>query len=712
MNEKEKGEVQIATTETDRLTPPSPPQSPQEQRGSISSITYADNGHAHAERSATLRYLLLSIDLVLAFSPLLFLGIAFAALAYNGKPQDKQNLVTVFDPASGQYVREQATGLEAVFTTRGGNAVIAAAKIAVSVFPILFAAIVGRFLKSYAMHRAERGAPMGMLEQFYGSQSLSNAVQLTYALKGPGIVGLGVVVLWLLSPLGGQATQRVLDKETAFNLSSGNVYYTNTSATNGAFANHFQSGASIDNVYATLSAAMLSDTIAQDTDVWGNVKIPYFEALSTQGYDLASIANGSRSLSVSSGTTSSSMVGLLVNNVTSLTYTQFTTKTSYVNLTCEEPRTWNYSNISSAADNATQPSQDQLQPYYDFLTWANLVDNLANGTNSDAASVDNTTDLNQFWTTWSFNVGVQTNGSNNNSGNPIPTFNNPPTFVYAAQDSYIITAYRCASRVVWVESDVLCNAGGSCGIFAMRNSTRPQAIEVDPIFDESDNDNGHGFPLQRMLGYLNDYSSSGASGIINPIQWYLTGASNLFPTDGGVPDYTQVPASLMASKLGTLLNTFWLIGLQRAAVSQPRTTNATMILASENNSTSYDMSSSSYLGYDVTGAYATFTSPRDIYAVNWPFVVIAIIISLMLLFLGFLGIYYRYTNSLPDVLGYVSTLTRDNPNFETPPDAHKSDGLEMANYYKSMRVQLVSTATNDDRGRITLRPLRRTSVNM
>ena len=67
------------------------------------------------------------------------------------------------------------------------------------------------------------------------------------------------------------------------------------------------------------------------------------------------------------------------------------------------------------------------------------------------------------------------------------------------------------------------------------------------------------------------------------------------------------------------------------------------------------------LGYDVVGANAQFWTTKDIYRVNWAFVIIAIIISLVLLVLGFLGIYLRHVISHPDILGYQTKVNRYQP---------------------------------------------------
>lgn len=232
--EKKKNGAEITVSETDRLEPSTPMYDKIHY-----DVTQSCDDYAHVEPRFFAKAFHLLVDILLAASPLIFLGIACAAIAYDGKLRDKRNLVRELDLSSGQYIQREAAGIEKLWLVRGGNAVIAAAGVAVSIFPIVFAAIVGRFLKSYSMYRAERGASMGMLEQLYGSQNLANAVQLTYALKGPGIVGVSVVILWLLSPLGGQATQRVLGTQTILNSSYGNVYYANTGSARGAFLNHY-----------------------------------------------------------------------------------------------------------------------------------------------------------------------------------------------------------------------------------------------------------------------------------------------------------------------------------------------------------------------------------------------------------------------------------------------------------------------------------------
>ena len=724
MNRDEKGGAKAIITEREKLVTSTITEEREE-----SELLPTSKHHAHVEQNPIVKVLIRVIDVILAASPLIFVAIICTAIAYDGKPQNKENIVEEFDISLGQVVQKEATGFDKFRTARGGNAVIAAAAVAVSIFPILFAAIVGRFLKSYSMYRAERGASMAMLEQFYGSQNLLNAVQLTYALRGSGIAGFGVIILWILSPIGGQATQRVLYRTTATNSSAGIVYYADTASNKGAWNNHFDVIPRLDRIQALLSAALVSDSMMNpDVDVYNNPRIPFLETLDTTNYNAAKVENGTVWVRVGDVGESSSMSGLIINNMTNLTSFSFNVKSSYLSLTCEEPKTWNFSSVCTSlkgSENVTVPSDEQFRPYYDFLTWANLVSPLRNGSaatlTAPEPSVDNTTSTNPIWKAPGFNIGVETNGTSNFNGVDMPTFSNPPTFVYSAssRDGCIMSAYKCPSKVVWVESNIHC-VSGQCTVRSMRNSTRPKDVEIDGIFDQDlMRDGGHRIGLALMLSSLNSfYRTDVLSRVVHPIEAYVSGLftnpfGNLVPTDDAddaveatknvYPEYaSKVSADMMSGNLASLLNTYWLNSLQSTAADQAPNTNSTLILESLKNSTTYGNSTG--LGYDVLSVNTTFNTIKDVYEVNWPLAIVAMVISLMLIVFGFVGIYLRSKTSYPDILGFVSTLTRENPHFTPPADASKSSGLDMAAYYKQMRVKIVSTG--DDDGRLTLRPVR------
>jgi hypothetical protein len=82
---------------------------------------------------------------------------------------------------------------------------IALSRIGPSVFLLLFAAIIGRLAHTVLLWRLEKGARIGLLDTLAGSTSLTSTVTSQIQLRTISILGFGIVLLWLLLPLGGQA---------------------------------------------------------------------------------------------------------------------------------------------------------------------------------------------------------------------------------------------------------------------------------------------------------------------------------------------------------------------------------------------------------------------------------------------------------------------------------------------------------------------------
>lgn len=193
-------------------------------------------------------------DLILTFTPCVFLVLAFQALSVDHKP-----------------------------ISRHGEVIEEAAKLGPTLFPIIFAAVVGRLMRCYALWRAEHGTSLGILEQLNGSQNLLAAFERAVLLPGLGFLSIGIVLLWALSPVGGQSSLRVLGRGTDSTFGNTTLYYTNTTGDmiSGGF-----SGASAYSSYsgtmnAILQASMASLQLVNGSDIWGNIKIPVLESVAS-----------------------------------------------------------------------------------------------------------------------------------------------------------------------------------------------------------------------------------------------------------------------------------------------------------------------------------------------------------------------------------------------------------------------------------------------
>jgi hypothetical protein len=179
----------------------------------------------------------------------------------------------------------------AVVTLNGravdGNAfaskVTAAIQLGPTIFPIMFAAISGRSMKMIARYLAEKGTRLSTLELLMASQSVWGTVESQLLLRRFTVVGVNLLFLWTLSPLGGQASLRLLSTSTSTAENFTPLRYLSTGAgaavwamTSGTYVENDGSLSQVEGLYA---AALLGSNRVKEgpEDTWGNVKIPYLE---------------------------------------------------------------------------------------------------------------------------------------------------------------------------------------------------------------------------------------------------------------------------------------------------------------------------------------------------------------------------------------------------------------------------------------------------
>ena len=86
------------------------------------------------------------------------------------------------------------------------------------------------------------------------------------------------------------------------------------------------------------------------------------------------------------------------------------------------------------------------------------------------------------------------------------------------------------------------------------------------------------------------------------------------------------------------------------------------------------------------------TTLTDIYICNRMWVVILLAASSALLLCGLSGAIVKYMMRRPNILGYVSTITRDNPYIDLPSQGRTLDSLERAKLLIGLKVKLKDVA--------------------
>lgn len=558
-----------------------------------------------------------------------------------------------------------------------GRAVKEAAKVSPTIFPVVFAAIVGRLMRSLALWHAERGASLGMLEQMSGSQNLVAALERFVLLPGVSYWSYFIALLWMLSPIGGQSSMRVNTSAQVSSLNTTTVFYFNNAGdgVNSVFAGTGISSMKETTLNGVLHSCMLSLRRSKQHDMWGNVKIPFLHH--TEAY-----ANGKQDdewyafSQASYQAQHSAMTGVVISGLKNEMDTQFTMQSSYFNVTCPQPRYF----PMDKSTNGTARYGGFVEWAGDLLVQKNLSQDLF------TFMVGN----NAVWNSYL----IETNW-----GTPSCESDGPFSIVFASQGArqIEIAGYKCTVNRVAVESDVLCK-NTDCQVRRIRPSQTNSSINDLPFPAQNSSIPANMFKWLSSATWISDKS------LVSPIDWYISGSDTPFPRvdmsdlQGLDVSYRNVSTDTVAQRLASLINTGYQASHQLSALTQPASENATALSLSLNPSTA-----SLGLGYTVVAAIATTVSIQTRYVASTMWVGITIIVALILLLCGIFGMVLKYGVQCPDILGYVSSMTRDNPSFEYVASGDRLDGLERARQLRHLKVQIVDTRPLDEQGNVTLR---------
>lgn len=591
-------------------------------------------------------------DVTVALSPFVFLILAFEALSANNSPSLKH-----------------------------GAAVDEVAKISPTVFPIMFAAIVGRLMRTWATWKAERGARLGTLEQMTGSQNLTSAIERATKISGAGLWGIFIVLLWLLSPLGGQASIRVTNQQPVSTQNETTVYYFNNTGDgiNGAFVGTGISSMKETSMNSLLHAALLSVKQNTPRDLWGNVRIPCWNYVNRSNNSCDS--EGWCNVVESDSTRYSAMTGIVVSGLQVSLDTNFTMRSAEFNITCSEPH---FFPMNSSANGTAR--------YGGFVEWAGP---LLVHQNVSQNIFSNTVGNQPEWNSYLFDTNWGTNASKSH-----PMLN----AIYASQGARQteIGAFNCNVSMIHVESDVLCE-GSECQVRRMRLSRSAYQHQDGYPFNRSDPS-----VLSNMLRWLSSATWMSDWNIVSPIDWYISGSTAPFPrldmAEYKARDlsYRNISSDIVSIRMASLINTAYQSSYQLSATSQPASDNITALKLGLVPSTA-----AQGLGYATinTPATTTFTQLRFVASIPW--IVTTIVIALILLYCGIATLVFKYTSYNPDILGYVSSMTRENPNFERIriPDGDRLDGLQRARVLRDLKVQVADDRPWDGNSHLTLKNL-------
>lgn len=161
-------------------------------------------------------------------------------------------------------------------------------------------------------------------------------------------------------------------------------------------------------------------------------------------------------------------------------------------------------------------------------------------------------------------------------------------------------------------------------------------------------------------------------------------------TSGGI-SLVGMPADVFSPRFSLLFNTYWQCSLMPWYQTSNFPSNESLLNGTFDN-----------LRGPFNTTIATITNVTDIYICNKIWAIILLAASSVLLLFGVYGAIVKHRIRGPQILGYVNTMTRDNPYINLPPGGCALDGLERTRLLKDMEVKLRDVTPRHEVGHIAL----------
>ncbi|KAH9216051.1 hypothetical protein DL95DRAFT_445589 [Leptodontidium sp. 2 PMI_412] len=549
---------------------------------------------------------------------------------------------------------------------------------AATLFPLCFSLVVGRAMMKVAAWKLEKGASLGLLERLVGSRTVGGTIVTQARLRSVGIVSLGLVLLWLLSPLGSQSVLRILSTSTESSSSDSEVAYSNSRQASQASSPTFNAWFSA--FAAMFSSAILTPDEAKNNssmDIWGNVRIPLFSSLSNIGAD----ENGWRRIPETGYTpVYASLFGISISKLP-IGNTTFNIESTYMELSC--------SNITS-----------QLVRGPNFFINPGLISTTGPFNSNQNISAT---------TTWAMGyVGEEVTSLLPNSSIkaldslPSDTASKaylPGLFIY--QDftgRQNVTSVYCVPSQAYVESTVRCDKSSStapatCAVIAQRLSLLPHMPSTLTSFSM--------LSTFLSLTSLLPFTTPSANNIDLMQNYLIDPFSNAYiqstPTVSQSPISSSSPnenesrlltTSLedISHRLSQIINTFLEGSLPNAPSYLKHDTPPSPTFITANTS--------SLLSAQISALPATLTVPGKltttitIFSISWVWTSLFLFSTLFMFLSALLAAVLSRQTLTRDYLSFVSSLCRESQYVSFPPGGVGVDGLERSRLCQDIRIKL------------------------
>lgn len=502
-----------------------------------------------------------------------------------------------------------------------------------TVYPIVFAGIVGSLMTAIASWRLERSISIGLLEYLLSSRSVGSALLSLLRLRILNTWIPLVLMAWCLSPLAGQASLRVVDSQLHPRTSTSVVSYlavNRTIITTPNSTNYQASTAAAFMTYLTSPSSSKNGS----QDIYGNLQIPMAEALSNADPD----DDGS---TVSPYMQKSAMAGIPLQGIVTGVNSSFGFETSYMSLNCNV----NIIPLPQGRDFETADGWYVTSTKLGALAGTDKVYKPTDG-GSGLRLIDWNPD----------HVAIS------------PT---PRTIVLqSAWGTTNVTEAWCRVYTTYVAVTVNClNGPSDCTVTSVRPSTDPHSLESTTVLDKVGNMNGTGSSFTAAASFFEGFVNSvpaASDGGYNAIEQYFLKPGSPLDEDASMP-IGAIGSELFSIRFAQLLNTYWL------AASAP---NAITGKPLEDDMAPFLTKSATLETLEVVLRYHA----------GWGAVLI--VVSTLLILAGAMTSFLGLVRKAPMILDGFAGFMRHSPYAEMQQNTCMEDGADIARRLRDQRVQI------------------------
>ncbi|KAI0385442.1 hypothetical protein F5Y04DRAFT_185938 [Hypomontagnella monticulosa] len=590
---------------------------------------------------------------------------------------------------------------------RIGQATEEASKLAPTIFPILFAAVVSRALFLIGRSRAESGIQLGTLRGLVSTKTVTDAVANLFDFHD--LLSVILLLLWALSPVGSQASLRALITVNQTTQETVPIRYMDTGPLGQVFTaewNVAQSDAlnggqptTLTDVYSAAMMQTLGSKLAP-LDAWGNIKIPRLDSFNSVSPDGDGWIN--TSIPNPEVESYSSLFGIpiagLPQNGTTFT---FSVETSYVSLSCPN---------SSQISNTHAPVL--LQGLNVTCTTCAL--------NTTSNEIGGYPGRRALWSRRSqFFIGE---GSPNSTEalNPVFSDANIIQFLSPSPNATVVSV-NCSATQVPVETRIRC-VQGVCAATHIRPSTTDKRNLNYTVFD---------YWAKVVLDEMTLASRHGGGGVWpSASELFISNSSRepvLIESVGHIQqqvDLAAVPLPVFAARASMLLNTFidvWMSGSNFAgeiptnlSMYGPAHIPATGLAAYENVSLAFGHPNlpatgdipdtlletfrrAPFIGASTSGV---LTQVQEVYKPDVPWLILLFVAAGTMSAVSLSGVIYGLKARAPDRFDVIMSQTYDNPYFDCPPGGSLLGVKDRAKLLRHVRVRVGNVHPEGEVGKL------------